>query len=190
MKNKKKKGEYGYRNYHRRVQLGMILFGAAMIFVQLGARNFTDNQAAKNVLTVMAILSVLPTANVASPLLASWKYRTPSKEFREKHRELDENMAILYDLILTSKEQIIPADAAAIHPKGVFIYCPSAKTDEKKAEKYLNDMFRSHKLDPHVKIIKDENSYFRRLKGLKPASEYEDDGSVSYTVNLLKNLSM
>ena len=190
MKSKKKKGEYGYRNYHRKMQLGMVLFGALMILVQLGARNFTDNQAAKNILTVMAMLSVLPTANIASPLIASWKYRTPAKELWNKSQELNGNMEILYDLILTSKEQIIPADVAVVHPKGVFIYCPFTKTDEKKAEKYLNDTFRKYKLDPHVKIIKDENSYFRRLKGLKPASEYEDDGSVSYTVNLLKNLSM
>ena len=188
--NKKKMGEYGYRDYHRKIQLGMVLFGAVMILAQLGARNLTDNQAAKNILTVMAMLSVLPTANVASPLLASWKYRTPPKEFQQKFQKMEGTMEILYDLILTSKEQIIPADVVAVHPKGVFVYCPSAKTDEKKAEKFLNDMFRSHKLDPHVKIMKEENSCLCRLKGLKPASEYEDDGSVGYTVTLLKNLSM
>lgn len=190
MKNKKKKGEYGYRDRHRKIQLAMVLFGAAMILAQLAARNLTDNQAAKNILTVMAILSVLPTANVASPLLASWKYRTPSEKFRQKFQEMEGDMTVLYDLILTSKEQIIPADVVAVHPKGVFVYCPSERLDEKKAEKYLNDTFRSHKLDPHVKIMKDENGYLRRLKGLRPAAEYEDDGSVEYTAKLLKSLSM
>ena len=86
VKGKKVKGQYGYRDYHRKIQLMKVLFGAAMILVQLLARNFTENQAARNVLTLMAILSVLPTANVASPLLASWKYKTcsPLLEFNIK----------------------------------------------------------------------------------------------------------
>lgn len=88
MRGKPKKGQYGYRNYHRNLQLAKVIFGGAMILVQLGARKFTDNQAAKNILTVMAILSVLPTANVASSLLASWIYKTPGKEFYERVRLL------------------------------------------------------------------------------------------------------
>ena len=86
MRHRRKKGEYGYREYHRKIQLGEVLFGAVMILVQLGARQFTDSQAVKNVLTVMAILSVLPTANVASPLLAAWKYRTPPRAFLDRVR--------------------------------------------------------------------------------------------------------
>ncbi len=48
MKNKKEKGQYGYRDYHKKMQIVKVLFGGAMILVQLLARNFTDNQAAKN----------------------------------------------------------------------------------------------------------------------------------------------
>ena len=67
MIHRRKKGEYGYRTYRRNVQLGEVAFGAAMILVQLAAREFTSTQAVKNVLTVMAILSVLPTANRGGP---------------------------------------------------------------------------------------------------------------------------
>ena len=84
MGHRRKKAEYGYREYRRKVQVGEVLFGAVMILVQLGARQFTDSQAVKNVLTVMAILSVLPTANVASPLLAAWRYKTPPRSFLER----------------------------------------------------------------------------------------------------------
>lgn len=51
-------------------------------------------------------------------------------------------------------------------------------------------MFAGHKLDPGVKIILDEKAFFHRMESLKPAEEYEDDGSVGYTLQLLKNLSM
>ena len=85
---RRKKGEYGYRNAHQHMEIGKVLFGIAAILVQLGARHFTDQEAMKNILTVMAILSALPTANVAAPLLASIKYRTPSRSFYEQLRRM------------------------------------------------------------------------------------------------------
>ena len=90
-----------------------------MIIGQLLARNFTDNQAAKNILTVMAVLTVLPVANVASPFLASFRFRTPKKEFYQSIFPFEEKCVVLYDLIITSKEQILPLDAVAVHPTAV-----------------------------------------------------------------------
>lgn len=187
---KRQKGEYGYRNYRKKIQLCEILFGAAAIVIQLLARNFTDNQAAKNVLTLMAILSVLPTANVASPFLASLRYRTPGEEFHRKAAAFEPKGILLYDLVVTTKEQILPFDAVLVHPNGIFAYCPSEKTDVKKAEKTLNESMKAQKLDPSVRIIKDERQFFSRLAGLKPASEYEDDGSAEYAASVLKSMSM
>ncbi|MCI8515556.1 MAG: O-linked GlcNAc transferase-like protein [Hungatella sp.] len=190
MRGKPKKGQYGYRNYHRNLQLAKVIFGGAMILVQLGARKFTDNQAAKNILTVMAILSVLPTANVASSLLASWIYKTPGKEFYERVRLFEEKGLILYDLIITSKEQIMAMDAIMVHPLGVFALVSSPKTDGKKAEVFLNDIFKAHRLTPHVKVIKEERAFLKRLDSLRPAGELEDDGSLEYGADVLKHLSM
>ena len=93
---------------------------AAAILAQLFARSFTDNQAAKNILTVMAILTVLPMANMASPLIASWKYRTPSEAFHQRMVPYEKNGEVLYDLIVTTKDHVIPLDAAAVHPTGIF----------------------------------------------------------------------
>ena len=190
MKNKKEKGQYGYRDYNKKMQIEKVLFGGAMILVQLLARNFTDNQAAKNVLTLMAILSVLPTANVASPLLASWKYKTGSRQLMEQIAGLEGTGIVLYDLIVTSKEMIIPLDVVMVHPNVVAAFCPFQKIDKKKAEKYLNETFQAHRLDANVKIISEEKQFVKRLRDLKPMKEYEDDGSVEYGAGVLKSLSM
>lgn len=84
----------------------------------------------------------------------------------------------------------MPMDAIAVHPNGVTAYCTNGKADTGKAEQFLNSMLSGHKLDLHVKVIKDENAFFRRLDNLKPAAEYEDDGSLPYAEALLKSLSM
>lgn len=184
------KGCRGYRAYRRKIQLLEIGIGAAMIIAQLLARNFTDNQAAKNILTVMAVLMVLPVANVASPFLAAIRCRLPEETFYESIKPYEGRCRILYELIITSKEQIIPADAAALHPNGVYLCCTSGKLDKKKAESYLNEMFSAHRLDANVRIFTEAGAFERRLKSLKPMESFEDDGSVDYGAELLRNLSM
>lgn len=190
MKNSKRKGTYGYRNYHKKVQSAIVAVLALAILAQLAARFLTDSTSAKNILTVMAILTVLPAANVASPLLASWKYKTISKSLYDSCRPYEEQFPVLYDLIITSKEQILPADVAVIHPSGVYLYCPSQKVDVKKGEKFLNEMLTGWKLDGNARLIKDEKTFLKRLSSLKPVTEEEDDGSADHVAKLLKSLSM
>lgn len=184
------KGQYGYRNYHKKTELIKIAIGAAAILIQLGARMLTDRTSLQNVLTVMAIVSVLPVANLAAPLLASYRYRTPQETFHQNLCRYEDRMAVLYDLILTSKESIMPMDGILVHPTGVYCYCTNPKLPIQKAEAFLNQMLQAHRLDPHVRILTDERAFFKRAASLRPACEYEDDGSVEYTVKLLKQLSM
>lgn len=185
-----KKGQYGYRDSNKRMRLAITAVLLAAILAQLFARALAESQAAKNILTVMAILTVLPMANMASPLLASWKYRTPGAAFYEKVHPYEEKYRILYDLIITTKDLIMPLDAIAVHPQGVFAFCTSAKLNTAKAEKALETLFADNRLGLSVRVITDERSFFRRLDSLKPASGYEDDGSVDYTASLLKSQSM
>lgn len=190
MNSKREKGQYGYRDYRKKRELLKVLGFLAVILALLVARWFVENNMVKNVLTLTAILTVIPMANFAAPWAASLPYKTPSKEFYDRVRKYEGKGVLLYDLIVTSKEFIMPVDAVMIHPVGVIIYSSSKKVDGKVAEKYLNNTFQGHRLDPNAKVITDENGFFKRLEGMKPSSEYEDDGSVDYAVKLLKNLSM
>lgn len=190
MRNSKRKGTYGYRNYHKKVQSAIVGVLVLAILLQLAARFLTDSSAARNILTVMAILTVLPAANVASPLIASWKYRTIPKSLYDACHPYEEQFPLLYDLVITSKEQILPVDAAVIHPTGVYLYCPAPKVDVKKGEKFLNEMLTGWKLTGNARLIKDEKTFLKRLSSLKPVTEDEDDGSADYVAKLLKSLSM
>lgn len=187
---KREKGQYGYRDKIRQIRLVITLVLVAAILAQLGGRWFTDNPAAKNILTVMAILTVLPMANMASPLLASWRYRTPPKEFYEKIKPYEKKCVILYDLILTTNEFVMPMDAIAVHPCGVYGYCTAGKLKVKEAEQSLNGLFTANRLDPNLKLFLEERSFLRRLDSLKPSEGDENDGTVEYGAALLKSLSM
>ena len=187
---RREKGQYGYRDSVRKMRLTVTIILGLGVLAQLGARYLTDNQAAENILTVMAILTVLPFANMASPLLASWRYRTPPKEFYEKIKPYEKKCVILYDLILTTKEFVMPMDAIAVHPGGVYGYCTAGKLKVKEAEQSLNGLFTANRLDPNLKLFLEERSFLRRLDSLKPSEGDENDGTVEYGAALLKSLSM
>lgn len=185
-----KKGMYGYRNSFKRRQLFKIAILAIFILAQLGARYFTGNQAFKNVLTVMAVITVLPTANLAAPLVAIWRYKTPAEEFHKKYVPCEQNYHILYDLILTTKDYVMPMDVIAVHPTGIYAYCINSKVDGPKAEKALNDTLKSQNLKPNLKLTKELNTFDKRIKSLKPALEYEADENMDFAMDVLKSMSM
>ena len=179
MKLRLEKGTYRYRTAHKKRQLFFVVLFILAIVAQLILRNFITAQIYKNLVTISAILTVLPMANLASPLVVA--ARIP---------EVPEKFPILYDLIITSNDLIMPVDAAVVHPTGVYLYCPNKNVDRRKAEKFLNEMLVGWKLDGNAKIMNEEKKFLRRLSELKTVTEEEDDGSAPHVLKLLKSLSM
>jgi len=184
------KGMYGYRDAHRKKQLLIVSLFLAAIAAQLIARQFITWDSLRNLVTISAILTVLPMANLASPLVASWKIKSAPRDLYEACRPYEEKFPVLYDLTITSSELIMPFDAAVIHPTGVYLYCPNKSIDTKKGEKFLNEMLTKWKLDGNAKIMTERKNFLNRLASLKPVTEAEDDGSAPHVAKLLKSLSM
>lgn len=185
-----KKGMYGYRNAHKRNQILIVLLFLAVIAALLAARQFITRDSLRNLVTISAILTVLPMANLASPLVASWKIAETPADFYEACRPWEEKFPVLYDLIITSPDFILPIDVSVIHPTGVYMFCPVKTADTKKAEKFLNEMLIGWKLDGNAKIMTEKKNYINRLASLKPVTEEDDDGSAPHVEKLLKSLSM
>ena len=53
---------------------------------------FLQTMIPSKILTVMAIVTVLPAANLASPLIAIFKYHTPEQAFHEAYMPYEENL--------------------------------------------------------------------------------------------------
>lgn len=185
-----KKGMYGYRSAHKKNQILIVLLFLSVIAALLVARQLITWDSLRNLVTISAILTVLPMANLASPLVASWKIAETPADFYEACRPYEEKFPVLYDLIITSSELIIPIDVSVIHPTGVYMFCPVKTADTKKAEKFLNEMLVGWKLDGNVKIMTEKKNYLNRLATLKPVTEEDDDGSTPHVEKLLKSLSM
>ena len=72
---------YGYRDAHKKRQIILVSLFLLVIAALLVSRYFITWKSLKNLVTISAILTVLPMANLASPLVASWKIRTAPESF-------------------------------------------------------------------------------------------------------------
>lgn len=189
-RNKIVKGQYGYRDAHKKVQIrNVALFAIAIAAVLIG-RFFVSWEDMKKMMMITAILLVLPMANLASPLIVSWKFKTTPKDFYDAVRPYEEKFTIIYDLIITNTDLIMPIDSAVIHPTGVYLFCPNKNIDIKKAEKFLNEILIGWKLDGNAKIMVEKKNYLNRLASLRDLTEEDDDGSEDYIKKVLLGLSM
>lgn len=189
-KNKIVKGQYGYRDVHKKTQLRNVAIFAVVIAAVLIGRFFIPLEDLKKMMMITAILLVLPMANLASPMIVSWKFKTTPKDFYDAVKPYEEKFPVLYDLIITNTDLIMPIDAAVIHPSGVYLFCPNKSIDIKKAEKFLNEILVGWKLDGNAKVMVEKKNYLNRLASLKDVTEDEDDGSADHVRRVLLGLSM
>ena len=116
--------------------------------------------------------------------------KTCQRVFQALRIDVNREFEVLYDLFLTTPEDVIPSDVTVVHPTGIYVYCINPKLNVKRAEAGLNELLKANKLDPNLKIVTSRSTFDKRIHSLKPASEYEDDGTVEYGVRVIKGLSM
>ena len=189
-KHKIRKGHYGYRDVHKKAQIRNVAIFAVAIAAILIGRFFVTWEDLKKMMMITAILLVLPMANLASPMLVGWKFKTAPKDFYDAVKPYEEKFTVFYDLIITNTDLIMPIDAAVIHPTGVYLFCQNKSVDIKKAEKFINEILIGWKLDGNAKIMVEKKNYLNRLSSLRDLTEEDDDGSTEYVTKVILGLSM
>ena len=185
-----RKGQYGYRDANKKKRITYVALFAVTIAIVLVSRFFVPMEDIKNLMMITAILLVLPAANLASPLLVAWKYKTTPKEFYDAVKPYEDKFTVFYDLIITNTDLIMPVDSAVIHPTGIYLFCPNKSVDVKKAEKFINEILVGWKLDGNAKVMVEKMNYLNRLASLRDLTEEDDDGSVEYITKVILGLSM
>ena len=144
----KKKGEYGYRKYFKiknGIIIGFFIFIILLLFI---ASKVTKNADISRILLVSSILMVLPMANLLSPFLVVFKYK--SFEY-EKIKEYLDDKHFLFDIILTMKEQVMPLDIIYINEERIFGIL-SNKADKSKTEEFIKERMKIGGIKVSVKI--------------------------------------
>ena len=177
----KKKGEYGYRKYFKIKNGIMIGFFIIVILVLFIASKHTKENMSR-ILLVSSILMVLPMANLLSPFLVVFKYR--SCEY-DPVRPYLEDKHFLFDIILTMKEQVMPLDIIYIDEEKIFSVL-SNKADKRKTEDFIKERMKLGGISVNVKVCESINE----LKKFIKASQNEENNKLNEIRAILKSLSV
>lgn len=179
----KKKGEYGYRKYFKIKNGIMIGFFIIVILVLFIASKHTKENMSR-ILLVSSILMVLPMANLLSPFLVVFKYRSCEYDLVKPYLE---DKHFLFDIILTMKEQVMPLDIIYIDGEKIFSIL-SNKSDKRKTEDFIKERMKLGGISVNVKVCESINE----LKKFIKASQNEEnvDNKLNEIRAILKSLSV
>lgn len=176
----KKKGEYGYRKYFKIKNGIMIGFFIIVILVLFIASKHTKENMSR-ILLVSSILMVLPMANLLSPFLVVFKYRSCEYDLVKPYLE---DKHFLFDIILTMKEQVMPLDIIYINEERIFGIL-SNKADKSKTEEFIKERMKIGGIKVSVKIC-DSFSEMKKFVQSKDAN----DKNLDEIRAILKSLSV
>lgn len=170
---KLQKGQKGYIKSRKNRYLAWALseFGVVAGLFIIG---YVQTKTRLNLLTVVAIVGCLPASKMLVEFITMAPYKSISEE---KYQEIEEKGALLtraYDMVITSKESVMPVTAVAISGHMVCGYAQSEKVDEVRCARYIKEMLESNKYDKMtVKIFRDYHAFLSRVEGMNNIAKVE-----------------
>ena len=165
-----KKGQLGYIKYRRNFHLifSTILFAMAVALYIAGIKATGDN---KNLLTVVAILGVLPASQSLVTTILGFRAKSCSKELYEKiEKKVEEDMVSVYDLYFTTYDKNYPVSHIVMKNNCLCGIMNQTKHSVQEFEKYLEETFTKNGIKGvSVKIFEQNmtEKYLNRLDELK-----------------------
>ena len=147
-----------------------------------------------NLFTIVAIVGCLPAAKMLVELITM----APHKSIvPDKYKEIEEKAPLVtrvYDMVITSRDKVMPVDAIVISGHVVCGYASSPRTDETLLAKHIKDMLKASHYDKMtVKIFHDYVAFLSRAEGMNNIASIEkaDTRKKEREIrNIILNLSM
>lgn len=172
-----KKGEWGYINQTKVLRLlgtlAMLLLVAIILYT-----GFIQYDTTKNVFTVMAVVSVIPTAKIAVSYLVIMKYHSCEKSVFEAACAQAPDSIVLSDLLISSTEKVFQADIAVIRDNSVFMYCENLSESVKEKEAYVRKVLETEAKVTSVKIFSKQDIFLKNLASLNGNNPGKSDETI------------
>lgn len=176
------KGEYGFLHHKKCMQI-LLCSVLAFLVVAIFVTGLILNKTRNNIFTVLAILLVLPMAKILVNVIMLMRFKSTPYKTYEMLLHYEDNNNILYDMPLSTPEEIFFAPIILIKDKEVFFYVENKLKDKDKCEKYIQGFARNDGIIIKAKIINDKNQILRFMEN---GNKSEKD--ISGIVNILSIL--
>ena len=170
---KKEKGTYGYI---RQQQIYTVLRTVLLFALALGlyAIGYVTTGTNKNLLTIIAILGILPGAKSMVNMIMFLRFRSLGTEEYEQYEAARAGQDILYENILTTTQQAYDLPAIFCRNRSVCSFCAKSG-DLKVLEDQIKEVLKQEKIEATVKIFPDRRLFLKRLQELSALPETEHE---------------
>lgn len=169
-----KKGCFGYIAYQKKATIlrTVLYFALSLAIYGIGIYSTGSN---KNLLTVVAVLGLLPSCKSAINMIMFLKASGCSEEARKKIAGFDNKMDGFYDMYFTSYQKNFPISHMVLKGNVICAYTENPKCDCQAGEKHLEQMLLQEGCkNITVKIFDQIGKYIDRLSQLEELSVEEN----------------
>ncbi len=159
---KKKKGEYGYIPYRRKQVIIRTIIYFAISFVLFAAGYIVTGTNA-NILTIVAVLGMLPSSKSMVEAIMFIKARESSKDIVNIIASAASDRLIAYELFLTAYSKNFPLTAVTVSGNTVYAYSEHENCELDAASKHIKDILNQNQLTCDVQISRDLDSFLAIL---------------------------
>ena len=162
----KEKGEFGYLNYRKKLNLIKMIVSFAVVAAVL-IIGFIVYKTRANIFTVAAIVLVLPAAKMAVAYFVVLALHKPAdNELKEKVESKSGSLGVYYDLIFSNSKKPIGTQAVVVSDAAVIALTNENNADKKLFETSLKDFMANDSRSVNVTLYNDEKSFLSRVSTL------------------------
>lgn len=188
-----KKGAAGYLNRQKKIELIKVLISFGLVIAIFLTGYFTTGTR-KNLFTLVAVLGCLPAAKILVGLITRFPYTSIAASKAKEIQEHAPNIRLVYDLVFTTYEKILPVDCTAVYNNTICGYASSQKTDVEFAAKHVKKILQDNGYAKvSVKFFHDYKAFLARAEGMSDiaAIEKEDYSRKEEKIaSILMNISL
>lgn len=187
------KGNPGYLDYKKKAEIlrTVIYFALVAAVFFLG---YSQAHTKKNLLTIVAILGCLPASKALVGVITRFPYPSIAGIRAEEIKGKTGHITVIYDMIITSREKVMPVDCIVFSGETVFGYTNSEKVDLKYAASHIRGILNQNQFpDVSVKILNNYTAFLARAEGLNSiaAVEKSDTKEMEEQIaHIILNISM
>lgn len=180
-----RKGNFGYIAYQRKAAFfrTILFFALSLAVYGIGIYSTGSN---KNLLTVIAVLGLLPACKSTVNLIMFFRASGCSENARQVLKGFDAGLGGLYDIYLTSYQKNYPLSHLVVKGNMICAYTEKEECDTSAGEKHIVQMLAQEGYkNLTVKIFSDQNKYIDRLGQLEKLNVEENKNAAGICRTLL-----
>ncbi len=162
---KAKKGEFGYFSYERwrRFLVTLILFAIPMLILISG---IIYSGSEKNILTVVAIVGLIPFSMSFVSLIMVFLHHSISKEEYDAISPHEGSLTMAYELYVTNEAHSTMVDSIAVCGNTIVGFVTDKKGDMRFTQSYIEKILRANGFHVTVNLMDNLSHYLERLDSM------------------------